>query len=120
MKLFRWMLWPFRSFTITGRDGTPYLRRFYLLKTRRLSIYVHEILRSDEDRELHDHPWDFTSIILSGSYLETTRIFGLFTFNVIKQRGNIIRHKAEDAHRLTVIDGPVWTLVFTGPKRQSQ
>ena len=65
----------FKSFTIIGVDGQPYLRRYYILKTRWFRIYLHEILRSDEDRDCHDHPWNFTSIILKGGYWETRELW---------------------------------------------
>ncbi|UZE30273.1 hypothetical protein [Pseudomonas asplenii] len=34
------------------------------------SFRVHHIMRPDEDRDLHDHPWDARTIILRGWYTE--------------------------------------------------
>jgi hypothetical protein len=69
-------------------------------------------LRSDEDPELHCHPWNFVSIILWKGYLEITST-GRRRF----RPGSVIRHQAEDAHRL-ILKEPAWTLVFvTGKKR---
>lgn len=31
---------------------------------------IHEILRSDSDRHMHDHPWDCRSVVLAGGYWE--------------------------------------------------
>ncbi|OEC62122.1 hypothetical protein A7D21_26830 [Pseudomonas sp. AP19] len=35
------------------------------------SFRVHHIMRPDEDRDLHDHPWNARTIILRGSYVES-------------------------------------------------
>ena len=54
-------------------DKEPYLERYYLfLKDRTtfpFNIFLHKFLKSDEE-DLHDHPWDFISIILWGGYWE--------------------------------------------------
>lgn len=34
------------------------------------SFRIHHILRPDEDRDLHDHPWNARTIILRGWYVE--------------------------------------------------
>ncbi|MCY1429331.1 hypothetical protein D9M71_452450 [compost metagenome] len=34
------------------------------------SIRIHHILRPDDDRDLHDHPWDARTVILRGWYAE--------------------------------------------------
>lgn len=96
-----------------GRDRIgDYMRRWFFWCPW-FGVRLHHILRSDDDRALHDHPWDFVSIILWGAYYEV----------LPDERGPqfrrwMIRHKAEDLHRL-VLHRPAWTLVFTGPKRKS-
>ncbi len=56
-------------------DNEPYLERYYLfLKDRKyfpFNIFLHKFLKSDPD-DLHDHPWAFRTIILSGGYWEFT------------------------------------------------
>lgn len=37
-------------------------------------IYLHIFGRPDEDRELHDHPWGFTTIVLWGGYDEVSHV----------------------------------------------
>src|ERR1700721_599838 len=54
-----------------GGGNSPYLTRITLIETRRFSIYLHWFHRSDAD-DLHDHPWDFTSMILWRGYAEET------------------------------------------------
>lgn len=52
---------------------TLYLRRFYLFRSRWLGlnfgdVYLHHIVRSDDDPDPHDHPWSFLGFILKGGY----------------------------------------------------
>lgn len=99
-----------------------YLRRFYIIPRRErkrdkkasFSVRVHKIYLSDDAPDMHDHPWDFLSIVLKNGYLEETP-------GAQKRRrvGSIIRHKAEDLHRLHVSPGkPALTLVFFGKRRR--
>lgn len=49
----------------------PYDRESRLVKYRWLpSIRLHFIYREDQDRDLHDHPWNARTIILQGGYQE--------------------------------------------------
>lgn len=103
---------------LIGGSANPYLRRWFLAgqpDDNVGGIYLHQILHDDDDRALHDHPWDANVYIISGSYREIRldcpegELFAAGTW----------RHmKAETAHRLVVVDGPVWTLVFWGPRRR--
>ena len=56
-------------------DNEPYLERYYIfLKDRKcfpFNIFIHRFLKSDPD-DLHDHPWEFRTIILKWSYCEYT------------------------------------------------
>jgi hypothetical protein len=96
------------------RQGEQYMERFFLLggaRTPGWSARFHHILGSDS-RDLHDHPWDFISVILAGSYTETTAS-GDETYGP----GSVLTRKAEHLHRLT-LQHPVWTFVLTGPARR--
>lgn len=55
--------WLFNAYD--SKDGKPATPISWLP-----SIRVHHILRPDEDRHLHDHPWDARTIILKGGYVE--------------------------------------------------
>ena len=102
----------FNFFVITNAEGDPYLCRYRLLRLPFFKVYLHHILRSDEDVELHDHPWHFVSVILWRGYVEV-----LPGGARLVRPGSIIRHRATDSHRL-ILDHPAWTLVFgTGKKR---
>lgn len=134
------------------RDDTDdlYLRRFFIyprnkdfgknkLKPR---IYLHKFYRGDEDPFLHDHPWAFTSLILTRGYWEETPFVrfdpkltelqrnasltyldhetGEFRRKVFYPLFSVLRRPAEWKHRVILKDEkPVWTLVFTGVKERS-
>lgn len=96
---------------VIGNPEAPYLIRWWMRRTKEHgSEYLHQILRDDDDRALHDHPWDSTSIVLQGTLREVLP-YG----ERLLTPGSITSRKAEDAHRLEVVDGPVWTLFITGP-----
>lgn len=111
---------------IAGRDGTPMLIRYRLLDTRWGALYVHRFLRSDQDRDLHDHPWHFTSLILWAGYYEELPhkgfppwVAGNLRYTALHRRrpGAIVRHHATDAHKVWLANGrPAWTLLWVSPK----
>ena len=51
-------------------ENAPLLIRWKLLNTPWFRLCLHIFHRSDEDRELHDHPWAFFSLILWNGYVE--------------------------------------------------
>ena len=94
--------------------GAPaYLRRWWIVpRNEQQNVYLHEILRDDDDRALHDHPWANTSMLLIGRYREITPE-GTF----VREAGSSVHRPAEALHRLELIDGvPAVSLFFTGPK----
>ena len=59
---------------VQDRKGVePYLMRYYLFIKERsnfpFNIFIHKFLKSDEE-DVHDHPWSFFHIIISGGYWE--------------------------------------------------
>ena len=125
----------FKKEVITDESGSPYIKRWRILETPWFGIFVHKILRSDSDRHLHDHPWNFLTILLKGDYIEelgSVKNNVLMSVDIIeRKRWSIIRHKAEDLHRITLKEKrtvkdfclnlnpkPVWTLFITGRKRR--
>jgi len=92
--------------------GPGYMHRWYLIpRNRFFNIYLHKIIRSDDDRALHDHPWWSVSLLLKGKLLELLKDRERFPKRFIP----VVR-SAELAHRLVVLDGPVWTVFITGPR----
>lgn len=94
-------------------------------------LRLHAIGQSDPG-ELHDHPWDFVSIILKGSYLEYLGGGGPDCYNngvakrlVVRRAWRPARRNAEQQHRVIIPTDPetgerpvVWTLCITGPERR--
>lgn len=139
-------------FVIATDGARPYLRRWFVtpwssdghpLKSKRLpNIYLHQILRSDDDRALHDHPWYNLSIILWGGYIEHVferpPVEGVELPPVIQKRRrflSVVYRRADMAHRLelykdpnrwcTLDEGigyyyekPCWSLFITWRKRR--
>ena len=93
--------------------GDNYLRRWWVIPRNEMcNVYLHEILHSDDDRALHDHPWPNTSMILSGGYVEHTPE-GVF----VRKAGDVIERAATALHRLECEDGQSCVSLFiTGPK----
>lgn len=95
-------------------NGLPYLTRYYLLGTRssRWALHLHHIHQSDTDRDLHDHPWGFWSLILEGGYFEVTET-GAKWYRPL----SFLRRSARWKHRIALwgVLPPVWTLVLRFP-----
>lgn len=105
-------------------------------------IYLHRFHRSDEDRELHNHPWRWAvSLILSGGYVEERKANMPKGWPLVFQRtrkrvfvpGDINRITSNDFHRVELLDScqvhaadgscevgfeHTWTLFVVGPKFQ--
>lgn len=97
-------------------DGQDYMRRYFLLGGPTIpgaTARYHQILRSD-GAHLHDHPWDFVSVILKGRYIETTP-----AGDTEYVAGCVLPRPAEALHRLALPDGPVWTFVITSSARRA-
>jgi len=116
---------------------TLYLRRFYLWSKGNKedgykgAIFLHNIRRSDNDRHMHDHPWDFTSYVLAGGYYEQ-----LPGAEVVDLAGNVskpgrkvypgmeLHNPAEHLHKVELWRNPdgspmrAWTIVKAGPARR--
>lgn len=102
------------DFVIGGHDD-PYLRRWWIIPRNRVfNIYLHQLLRSDDDRALHDHPWVNLSVILQGRYVEHTIEAGGVNRRVERKVGDMAARWPWRAHRLEVAE-PCWSLFLTGP-----
>ncbi len=87
-----------------------YLRR-WRVETPWFSIRLHHWFSSDDDRSPHDHPWDFVTIPLRGSYLDESPAGSQRV-----RTGRVYYRRASHAHWVHLDRGPAWTLVLTGPK----
>jgi hypothetical protein len=105
------------DFVIGGHER-PYLRRWWVIpRNRLLNTYLHQFLRSDDDRAHHDHPWLFRlSIILRGAYTEHRIVEGGIVEKTIRRAGTVSFRWGASPHRVELHDGPCWTLFITGPR----
>lgn len=90
-----------------------------LLQRFGIAMRVHIIHRSDQDREFHDHPWNFLTIILRGGYWEHQPDDSGWVATFWRPAGSILFRHAADWHRLTINPGEqAVTLFITFRKRQ--
>lgn len=77
---------PSRRVIYSLDHESKYMTRFTFFEIGGWSLKLHRFHRGDEDRDLHDHPWSFWSLILRGGYWEVTQTPCPFTVNT-KMRG---------------------------------
>ncbi len=109
-------------------DG--YMNRWWLVPYNRTgyAARVHEILSSDRERDLHDHPWPYISVVLRGGYFEHTlrEVPGRASIPVRRWYGpgSVLVRPANSFHRLELwkrpdgTEEPCTTLFITGRKRR--
>ena len=61
---------PYRKGDLLHPDGSPYMERRTLFESEFLSARLHHIVSRDRDPHMHDHPWNFLSVVLTGGYWE--------------------------------------------------
>lgn len=107
-----------RVFVIKNHKGEPYLVRLTLFTCPWFSIKLHVILRDDDDRALHDHPWPFVTIIMVNGYYEETKLSGGTSRVRYRAPWTIHYRKAQYTHRVELTDPsrPAVTFVITGRK----
>jgi hypothetical protein len=92
------------------------------------SFLLHYFAQADDDNCLHDHPWDFTTDILAGGYVEHVppinwpqrSLWGPVWDSEKRYyyAGNRVEHQAEDLHCVGQVQPGTFTLVRTGPRRR--
>ena len=116
---------------IVGGPESPYLLRWWIIPRNPVfNVYLHQFLRDDDDRALHDHPWPWCSILLVGSYIEHTIAAGGIHRRQIREAPSIKISGPWRAHRIELLPNtpnpanafetwprkPCWTLFITGPR----
>lgn len=94
-----------------------YLKRFYIFRSRRFSVFIHQFWASDPDH-VHDHPWSNYTWILKGGYWE----FEADGTSEWREAGFRRFRMAEQFHRLAIgkhAAGEAWT-VFLHFKRRRE
>lgn len=103
---------------IIGKEGAPYIYRWHLIeRNHQANVYFHIQVRDDQDRALHDHPWDNTSVILAGGYIEllSKATDGYERIEEFRRLpGQTVHRRAEWSHRLILPSGvPYAMTVFS-------
>jgi hypothetical protein len=100
---------------IVSKAGVVHFRRWRIIQTPLFAVYFHNVIKSDADKDPHDHPWAFISFILSGSYYETRVQKDGSRQVCLRCPGNLFSCRTNEFHRLKVVE-PTWTFVITGPR----
>lgn len=107
---------------IYGKDGTMYMGRWWLFnpyphpeEQRKnwfpISIRIHHIQRKDDDRHLHDHPWNARTIIIKGGYDEVRQDGKRY----YRHPGDTARLNFGEYHRIRYVPPEgAWTIFITG------
>ncbi len=94
---------------IKSKEGVLHFKRWRILYTPWFSINLHGIYKADEDKHLHNHPWNFIGIILRGCYTE--RLEGVPA--KIRFPGNIQKRTKKVFHKINTLHSKaVYTLNF--------
>lgn len=105
-------------------DG--YMDRWWLAphdNEDKVSARIHQILRSDTDVAMHDHPWSSISIVLDGGYWEVLPLSqdqhpardALFHQVVWRAPGDVVQRRASDRHKILLPEGKsAWSLFIMG------
>lgn len=114
----RFAFW--QTFKIPDRldPSRTYLKRLRIVQTPWFGVYLHWIYLPDNDRDPHDHPWSFASLILRGGYNERRYVTRLTYRDRLFARFRINQVPITEAHQIVdVLPGTV-TLVFVGRRRR--
>ena len=120
-----------RRMRLRRADGAVYLDRWGI-ECRSVGIFLHRMAAPDPGLDLHDHPWDFWSLILWGGYFEErcavacacmwARLAegdGLsrgYTFERLPLSVKALR--MSKCHRITQLRRRTcWTVIVHGPRR---
>lgn len=111
---------------IIAPEGYPYIYRWHVTPAKGpANIYLHIQVADDPERPLHNHPWDNTSVILSGGYKERLCMsegqpHDDLTFTLLRYKGDTVFRKAGWSHRIELLYGLKYTMTLftTGPKVQ--
>lgn len=128
---------PYTHIAATDGQG-DYMRRFWLFNPYPsdssgaknwfpISIRIHHIRRPDQDRDLHDHPWNARTFILRGAYDEVRPAWISHYDHILaphyhrsfrRVEGDTVALKFGEYHRITEVSpGGAWTLFVTGKYR---
>ncbi len=56
---------------IKSKSGEVHFKRWRLLTTPWFDVNIHGIYKADQDKHLHNHPWNIWTMVLCGGYYES-------------------------------------------------
>jgi hypothetical protein len=101
---------------IKSKLGVLHFRRWRVIETPLFNIYLHAFYKPDSDSDMHDHPWDFMSIIIWNGYYELVAGQRL----ICRDMFYVAFNKAEKKHTVVYLhdNKRTYTFVITGPRRR--
>lgn len=113
---------------IKSKTGVLHFRRWRIFSCKLFNIFIHEISKADLDLHLHNHPWNFASIILWGSYIEELKCNNKTALRTHKPFSFAYRtknqfHKIKEILplfkilKISIKSDKIYTLFFTGKRR---
>lgn len=98
---------------LTHPERGPYLEKWHLSREEDGSArLMHHILRSDGDKEFHDHPWDNRTLMVTDGYWDVTPNSRRWI-----APGDVVLRKANEFHRIELEkDTHPLTIFWHGPK----
>ena len=85
---------------IRSKSGELHFVRWNIFSIGNFSVNIHAIYKADEDKHLHNHPWNFVSIVLKGWYsekLEGDKTNIRYPRNIVKRKKDAF-HKIDSLH----------------------
>ena len=100
---------------IRSKAGELHFVRWQIFKIpfTNIHLYLHMINLADKDKDQHDHPWNFISLILKGGYFEE-----IHNDLHLRLPFTASYKKADTPHRVIDLLGKTYTLVLTWGKRR--
>ncbi|WP_343302873.1 hypothetical protein AAHN97_15105 [Chitinophaga niabensis] len=99
---------------LRGDHMTPYLTRYTLIECKNWQLCLHVFHRSDWEDALHDHPWNFVSLLLWRGYTEHT-----LTGKRRYYPGSVLVRPASHIHRVEIPAGKkAISLVWMGKRKR--
>lgn len=97
---------------IKSKQEELHFRRWKLFTLFNLNFYIHKIYLPDRDEHLHNHPWDYFSLVLKGDFIEQNE-HGLKTMNI----GKFVFRNGRKYHKIFATGGVVTTLFITTKRK---
>jgi hypothetical protein len=116
----KWALWQWMDIPSKINRRYVYLRRLRAILTPPFGIYIHWIFEPDADRDPHDHPRPFISVILRGCYAEDIYPYAkdrnFSTRRRVWKRWSVHRMRIGMAHKIVLIQPDTISLLLVGRK----